>query len=104
MKYPSVEDADLVITSKGCTVYYWERSKDLAFMTMMNAPMSPGAVYYEPYAWDYGSDCVDCGGGTIRVAGADPLTDGDCRDYNLCLDCGAKITNEYVEAKIISSG
>ena len=81
LDYPSREDYDLVLTSKGCTVYYVETSKD-------------GAVSYEACGWSYGDACPECGSEDLRGKGS----------WEKCMSCGTRITLEYLEAKVASSG
>ena len=38
--------------------------------------------------------CFDCGSGNLKDRGS----------YDKCMDCGARLTPEYLEGKIIASG
>ena len=73
--------ADLVLRSGNCKVYYADTS-------------TPGGVSYELFGMGYDGACPDCGSVDVKDQGS----------YDKCLSCGTRITLEYVEAKIISSG
>ena len=89
--YPPFAEADLVLRSGTCKVYYTDTS-------------TPSGISYELYGMSYDGTCPDCGGVTVEMEGGDPLVVEDCRDYDLCLMCLRRITMEYLEAKIIASG
>jgi predicted RNA-binding Zn-ribbon protein involved in translation (DUF1610 family) len=76
-----MDQADLVLTSGGYSVYYKDTTVG-------------GEVSYQLYGMRFGGRCPECGGRDLRDRGS----------YDKCMECGMRITLEYVEAKIISSG
>ena len=80
-KYSPDRFADLVLRSGNCLVYYADTS-------------TPAGVSYELAGMGYDGACPDCGSLDVRDTGS----------YDKCLNCGTRITMEYVEALIIASG
>ena len=72
---------DLTIRGYGCEVYYMETS-------------TPEKVSYELFGMTLNGTCPDCGSNEMKDKGS----------YDKCMDCGERLTMEYMANKIITSG
>ena len=76
-----VPKPDLTLQSGGFAVWYMDTS-------------TSETVSYELFGMQLTGDCPDCGSGNTRDKGS----------FDKCMDCGLRITMEYLENKIITSG
>jgi hypothetical protein len=82
----SIFDPDLTVKAHGYGLHYEDTStsEEVSYrflgVTLSNAHVD--------------GVCFDCGSDRLRDRGS----------YDKCLDCGARLTAEYLESKIIASG
>ena len=72
---------DLTLRGYGCEVHYMDTS-------------TPEKVSYALFGMTLNGICPDCGGSEMKDKGS----------YDKCMGCGARLTMEYMEGKIIASG
>ena len=77
----NIMSPDLTIRAYGYGVHYEDTS-------------TPERVSYELLGVTFSGICPDCGGSEMKDKGS----------YDKCMGCGARLTMEYMEGKIIASG
>ena len=77
----NIMDPDLTIRAYGYRVHYEDTS-------------TPEKVSYALFGMTLSGICPDCGGSEMKDKGS----------YDKCMGCGARLTMEYMEGKIIASG
>ena len=77
----SIMDPDLTIRAYGYRVHYEDTS-------------TPEKVSYALFGMTLNGICPDCGGSEMKDKGS----------YDKCMGCGTRLTMEYMEGKIITSG
>ena len=77
----AIPDPDLTLKAYGCAVHYMDTS-------------TSGKVSYSLFGMTLPEECPDCGSRDMQDKGS----------YDKCRGCGIRLTMEYIENKIITSG